>query len=328
MTEKRIAEIIAGFKNKKILVIGDAMLDHYVKGKVERLNPEAPVPVLHTHEEWFATGGAGNTAKNLSALGAKTFLIGVTGVDQYSEAFKKKSQDEGYEVSLVSDNKRPTTRKVRFLVNSQQLLRVDYEKNENIDESAEKEILLRAKNAMKGSDGVIISDYAKGVVTEKVAKKIIKEAVKMKIPVSCDVKVSRAPFVTNASFISPNLKEGYEFLGLNKFEQNFSAAEIARRLKKKLKTNVFLTLGREGIYVSAQDGTDEYVPQKNKVDVFDESGAGDTTMAVMMLAILCGANNIEAAELGNAGGAAVVQKIGSVAISPKELEIMAIQHHN
>lgn len=328
MNSKRINDIVGKFKTQKVLVFGDLMLDHYVKGKVERLNPEAPVPILHTHEEWFATGGAGNTAKNLASLGAKTCLIGIVGNDQYAEVLKMKSTEEGYETKLIVDESRPTTRKVRFLVNNQQLLRVDYETKENVSPNIEDEVIAEIKKKIKEHDGIIISDYAKGGITERIAKTIINEAKKNKKPILVDVKASRSSFVIGASLVSPNRKESYEFLGLNILDRQISEAEVARRLKKKMKADIIIRLGGDGMYVCASDGTDKFVKQKNKVEVYDESGAGDTSVSVMLLAKLCGAKNEEMAELGNAGGATVVQKIGSVAITVVELEKMALQNHN
>lgn len=324
MIGTRIKEIIDGFKKQRVLVVGDIMMDHYVRGKVERLNPEAPVPVLHAHEEWFSTGGAGNVAKNLAMLGGKALFVGVVGDDQYADILKNKSKAENYESVLVKDQSRSTTRKVRFLVASQQLLRVDHEKTEDISSAIENEVISKIKEAMKACDGVIISDYAKGTVTKKVAKFTIVEAKKRNIPVASDVKVSRVPFVVGSTLVSPNRKEGYEFLGLNHLESKISVAEVAKRLRKKMKANVFLTLGKDGICVSAKDGTEQLVPLKNEVNVFDESGAGDTSIAVMMLAMLSNATFLEMAELGNAGGSAVVRKIGSVGISTAELEKMAV----
>lgn len=326
MTLSRAKEIISKFSQKKILVVGDGMLDRYVFGKVERLNPEAPVLILHAQHEKAATGGAGNVAKNAAALSAQTTLISVVGGDQAAQQLEDAARAEGYEPRFVTDAKRPTIEKIRYLVGSQQMLRVDYEAKEDVKEKIEMELIVILKEAFAEADAIIISDYAKGTITKKVAAAVF-EAGKGKW-IAADVKPSRAAYVVGASMISPNRKEAHEFLGLNPLEHNGkTASELAELLHAKMKTEVYITLGDEGMYVYTDEATRGFVHQAHVVKVFDVSGAGDTAMAVITLARLAGATPLEAAAIGNAAGAVVVSKVGAVGLTQDELLNMIAHKH-
>lgn len=328
MNKEALASYIDKFSQFKVLVVGDVVLDHYVFGKVERLNPEAPVPILHAQHDKDMTGAAGNVAKNAAALGAKTTLIGVVGNDEAAKQIIDAAKVEGYELQAVVDHARPTIRKVRYLVGSQQMLRVDFEETHDIEAAIEQKLIDHIQAAVEGVDAVLISDYAKGVITKNVAEAIVVAAKKRGIPVGADIKPSRAKFVKGIDFVSPNLKEGHEFLGLNPLEHGVKKpADIARAIYEKMNTNVFLTLSANGIYVVAADGSNEHVPVEHTPEVADTSGAGDTAFTTIVLAQLAGASPIEAAQLGNAAGSVVVGKVGSVGLTPQELKNMVTHHH-
>lgn len=328
MSHKELAQYIGRFSDQRVLVVGDVMLDHYVFGKVERLNPEAPVPVLHAQKELDATGGAGNVAKNAAMVGSPTALITVVGEDATAQRLKEVATKEGYECIGVVDSKRPTIRKTRFLVNSQQLLRVDHEDTQDIDSGLEDALIEQVREHAEGVSAIIISDYAKGVVTQKVAAAILEIGKQKGIMIVADVKSSRAKFVVGASLISPNLKEGYEFLGVNPLEHGqLEPAEVAAQLHTKMKTDVYLTLGAGGVYVKT-DSVDTHIPQEHVAQVFDVSGAGDTFIVALTLSLLCGASPQEAAAIANAAGAIVVGKIGSVGLTQAELLAMLEHKHS
>lgn len=330
MTPERAKEIIAGFNGKKVLVVGDVVIDHYVYGKVERLNPEAPVPILEAKSEEEMTGGAGNTAKNLAMLGAQAVLVGVAGDDSGCEKLQALAEKEGYLAECIRDGSRPTIRKVRHIVGSQQLLRVDYEEVHNISPEIEEKVIAAITKQVEegGIEAILVSDYAKGTITAAVAKAIMELAKKHEIIVGADIKPSRAPFFVGATFISPNRKEAHEILGFNPHEQGGRPApELARALREKMQCDVYLTLSADGMYVLAGDGTEVHVPQEHVVEVFDPSGAGDTSAAAITLARLAGATPQETAEIGNAAGAVVVQKVGSVGLTTDELLSMMTHKH-
>lgn len=330
MNADSLHKIVDQFASKNILVIGDVVLDHYIQGKVERLNPEAPVPVLHARQEQEQTGGAGNVAKNAAMLGATTILIGVVGDDRSAERIKTAATKEGYTTKLITDKDRPTIIKTRFMVGSQQLLRVDYEETHNIDQAIEKEIMKTLKSLSETKlDGIVVSDYAKGTITPAVAEAVLAFAKERKIPVAADLKPSRAPFFKGVDVISPNLKEGHEFMGLNPLEQGGKQPEeLVPLLSKKMDSNVYLTLGAGGVYIHTKDGVSEHVPQEHVAEVFDVSGAGDTFIMTLLLSLIAGASPEQAAMIANAAGAVVVGKIGSVGLTADELKDMLSHHHS
>lgn len=323
MDNKRVKELINQFKEKKVLVVGDILLDHYVSGVVERLNPEAPVPILRVTEEREETGGAGNVAKNVAKLGAETSLIGVVGDDENAERIKKAAECEGYRAVLIKDSSRPTIRKVRHMVNGQQMLRVDFERDHDISEDIEKQVLdALMREIEQGVDAIIVSDYAKGVVTRALSETLLDVAGQRDIIVAGDIKPSRASYFVGATLVSPNVKEAHEYLGLNYLETKLSSEELAKMVYMKMCSNVYLTLGKDGMYIYCGGEKGKHVSQDHVVDVADESGAGDAAVSALLLGLLAGATEEEAAKLANAAGALVVSKIGAVGVTGDEIKGM------
>lgn len=325
MNNRRAKELIDQFKDKKVLVVGDVLLDHYVSGVVERLNPEAPVPILRVTEEREETGGAGNVAKNVAKLGAETSLIGVVGDDEAAERIQRAAEREGYRAVLIKDSSRPTIRKVRHMVGGQQMLRVDFERDHDISEDIEKQVLnALMREIEQGVDAIIVSDYAKGVVTRALAETLLDMAGQRDIIVAGDIKPSRAPYFVGATLVSPNVKEAHEYLGLNYLETKLSAEELAKMVYMKMCSNVYLTLGKDGMYIYCGGEKGIHVSQDHVVDVADESGAGDAAVSVLLLGLLAGATEEEAAKLANAAGALVVSKIGAVGVTADEIKEMLV----
>ncbi|MEX1997164.1 MAG: PfkB family carbohydrate kinase [Candidatus Andersenbacteria bacterium] len=332
MKPPRVQEIISRFTGQKILVIGDVVLDRYIFGKVERLNPEAPVPILHAKQERQATGAAGNTAKNAAMLGAQVTLLSVVGDDDTAEAIKQAARTEGYMARLIYDTTRPSIEKIRYYVGSQQMLRVDYEETHDITDAVEADVLKAIKELAVQVHGMVVSDYAKGVVTESVAAATRAVIEGHALQLMVDVKPSRINSFSGATYISPNRKEAHEYLGLNQHDHGGYAKEkLAEMLQEKFSTTVFLTLSEEGMYVRGTEGTGTHVPQAyvGSDEVIDPSGCGDTAAVTILLAKLAGATDVEAAELGNAAAAVVLNKIGSVGLTQAELlqKITIPTHH-
>ncbi len=326
----RAKEIVEQFPTKRILVVGDVFLDRYVYGKVERLNPEAPIPILHAKRQEDATGGAGNTAKNAAMLGARVTCVGVSGNDDASTAVSQAAQEEGYELVLIHDLRVPTIVKKRYIVGSQQLLRVDYEEIVDTDPAVEKSLIAAVGRHTSDVDAIIVSDYAKGAITSNVALAILDSMRTEKIPVMADVKPSRISYFTGATYVSPNRKEAHEFLGLNMHENGGKKAhELASMVSSSFDTTVFLTLSEEGIYVQQREGEGEYVSTTyvSEDEVVDTSGCGDTAAVAIMLSLLSGATPVEAAEIGIAAGATVARKAGAVGITSQELLHTIEEHH-
>lgn len=330
LSESRAIEIIRSFRDRRLLVIGDAMLDKYVFGKVERLNPEAPVPILQATREKHETGGAGNVAKNAAALGARTTLITAVGDDYGAALLEQAARSEGYTPILIRDRRRTTIEKRRYIVNSQQLLRVDreavVENTPEIDETICAEIAAHAARA----DAIIVSDYAKGTITEAVARATLAAAREHDIPVMADVKPNHVHLFTGVTYLSPNRKEAHEYLGLNQhINGGVRAAELASRLRERFDANIFLTLSADGIFVLTRDAPEGIrVPQLHRIEVADTSGCGDTAAVALVLALRSGADPVDAAHIANAAGAVVATRIGAVAITPDDLlEAIREIHH-
>lgn len=327
---ERAKEITESFTGKNILVVGDIFLDRWIHGVVERLNPEAPVPILHAKREQNATGGAGNSAKNAAMLGATVTCIGVVGNDESADLVDRAATDEGYSSVLVRSKRTATIVKKRYIVGSQQLLRVDYEDIIDVSGEIEDRLLQELDAHVLSADAIIVSDYAKGTVSETVAHALMKCMKDRNIPMMVDVKPSRVSYFTGATYMSPNKKEAHEYLGMNAHENGGKKAhELAANVSSSFDTTVFLTLGSEGMYVQARGGAGDHVPTiyVKEDEVVDTSGCGDTAAAAILLSMLAGATLSEAAELGNAAGATVAKKIGAVGITREELLHTIIENH-
>lgn len=329
MDSARIQQLVNGFADHKLLVVGDVMLDHYTHGTVERLNPEAPVALLQVDREEARSGGAGNAAKSAAALEVPTILVSVVGEDSLGTKIEEVAASEQYMTRFLHTRGRQSIQKNRYLAGNQQLLRVDYEKVQPVSRAEEDELLkMVAEELDEGVTGVIISDYAKGVVTPRVAKKIIQLCKERKLPVAADVKPERAKDIVGATLISPNVREAHSFLKMETVSHDIPAiGSLASALHKKLSTDVFITLGAQGMYVATGSGVHTHVPQEHVVDVFDVSGAGDTAIVLLLLSRLAGADATEAARVANAGGAVVVGKVGSVGLRKQELIDMLVHRH-
>lgn len=333
ITCERATELINAFQGKMILVIGDVMLDHYVQGKVKRMNPEADVPLLDVKKTESRSGGAGNVAKNVVTLGARAVTVGVVGDDQTAEELKAVAEQEGHDPRFVIDATRPTTRKTRFLMDEQPLLRVDHEVCGDIAHDVEDEIIAVVRQLiLDGVDGIIISDYAKGVITERVGTAIVKLAAGQNIPVAGDAKPSRLNYVKGATLVSPNLKEARKFARqyggqASQGKHDLDVEKLAQWISNKLETTACITLSADGMYIWEKSRKGTYVPQEHKKEAFDVSGAGDTAITTLLLARLAGANFAEAAYLANAAGAVAVSYVGSVGVKIDELRGMVCHEY-
>jgi rfaE bifunctional protein kinase chain/domain len=326
----RAQEITSQFSGKKLLVIGDVFLDRYIFGVVERLNPEAPVPILHAKQEENATGGAGNTAKNVAMLGATVVCIGVMGNDDIATSLEETAKKEHYTPLFIRDARTATILKKRYIVGSQQLLRVDHEEILDRDAVVEQQVVDAIMAHIDGVDGIVVSDYAKGAVTQKVAEAILAVMREKNIPVMADVKPSRVTYFTGATYMSPNKKEAHEYLGINMHDNGGKKAhELAEMISVSFDTNAFITLSGEGMYVKEKEQEGVYVPSQyiSHNEVVDTSGCGDTAAVTILLAKLSGATSAESAELGNAAGATVAKKTGAVGITQEELLHTISDHH-
>ena len=299
-----------------IIVLGEVMLDKYTYGKVERINPEAPVPILNVVEERYTLGGAGNVANNVASLKHDVFLISIINNDEFGKCIEDLCNKNNIKYCFISDG-RPTIVKHRFVAMgyNQQLLRVDYEKIRPIDDSLAEKILEVIKKLNGEADILIISDYAKGVITKKLMDNI-KKTFKGKILV--DPKPKNIEFYKGVYLIKPNLKEASQIAG-REIENNDKDVEKAGlELVDRYNSNFVITRSEKGATLITLNGDIYHIPTKVK-EVHDVSGAGDTFIATLAYALDKGYDLVEAVKLANKASSIVVGKVGTATVSLDEL---------
>jgi D-beta-D-heptose 7-phosphate kinase/D-beta-D-heptose 1-phosphate adenosyltransferase len=315
---KRAVEFIEKFwDGRRILVVGDVMLDKYVWGAVERISPEAPVPVLRGTQVTHCPGGAANVAMNVTGLGAKAIVVGLVGADEDADLLKCDLQAAGVETSFVSAADRPTTSKLRILSRNQQMLRLDFEKRGDPDDAVCQEVIRQSRDAISSCAAVILSDYAKGALTEPVCAAIINDARTLGIPVLVDPKSQTFHKYRNATTVCPNLQEMALATGeaADAIESLLLAGESC--LQECGLEFLTVTLGEKGIAV-VRKGSRIHAPVVAR-QVLDVSGAGDTVIATLALCLASGLEIGDAIKLANAAAGIVVGKAGTVAINRNEL---------
>ncbi len=307
------------FIDQSLLCVGDVMLDRYVYGSVDRISPEAPIPVLHTQRETATLGGAGNVVRNIAALGGKVEIVGVIGNDDTGKDLHKAFAElPGIGIHLLTDTTRPTTQKTRYVAHGQQLLRADYETAKPVDAAMEQKIIDTAAGLIKNVGVVILSDYAKGVLTPRVTTEIIRLAREAKKPIIIDPKGRDLARYKGATYLTPNRKELSEMVG--KHIGSVPDAEAAARpmLESQNISNILVKLGADGVCLVGKDQPALHLHTKAR-EVFDVSGAGDTVAATLALALASGFTAEESAELANIAGSIVVGKVGTASVSRSEL---------
>lgn len=310
---KNLASFVDKFKGKRIAVVGDLMLDHFIFGDIDRISPEAPVPVLLAKNDTMVPGGAGNVATNLAALGAKPVIFAVVGADETAPKLLAELKKRGVSTEgIVSDASRPTTQKTRIVARNQQLVRIDREKTDYIDKNTEKKLLAVFAKFVRGIDGVAISDYTKGVITENLAEEIIALANKYKKPVIVDTKPKHAGLFRNFTLIKTNHKEAVGISGVDDIKI------AGKKIQKMMNCDVLITRGAEGMALFV-GGASEHFPTQAR-EVYDVVGAGDTVVAALLPALASGATLREATIIANYAAGIVVGKAGTATVGPEELK--------
>jgi len=307
------------FPTKRVLVLGDAILDEYLTGECLRLSPEAPVPVLRVSSSRTVLGGAANTAANVATLGAQVSLVTLTGADAAGAQLAALCRSAGIDLDTVQDS-RPTLRKTRVVGQHQQLVRLDYEESGPVDDTVEREMLTILRRRLVEADIVVISDYAKGVITGQIARCVIAAAHAAGKEVVVDPRPQHREFYRGCDYLTPNWKESQALLG--SIEGPADAASIeqtGRNLARELGANILLTLGSHGMAFFGRHHQESFSLPTMAREVFDVSGAGDTVVAAFALARACGASHLEAVELANRAAGIVVGKFGTATVSVDEL---------
>lgn len=316
MKKERLEEILNSFKNLKIGVVGDMMLDDYLIGNVDRISPEAPVPVVSIKSERFSLGGAANVINNLWSLGANILSFGVVGRDFDGQRLLEELEKKGIDVSgIISTIDRPTIVKRRVISGNHQLLRLDWENSSHIRANTEDLLLEKIENSIKDLDAVILSDYNKGLLTPKVTKRIIELCRENEIIVIVDPKPGNVENYFGATSMTPNRKEAIECLGIKSSD---NMEKIGRELKNKLGLeNLLLTRSEEGM--SLFEGEEIINIPTYAKEVFDVTGAGDTVISVFTLASAAGISLNEAAKIANTAAGVVVGKMGTSTVTEEEI---------
>ena len=320
MSNTKLANIIKKFRNKKIIVIGDIMLDHFIRGNVSRISPEAPVPVVLVKEEHFLAGGAGNVAVNITGLEAKSILVSVIGEDIFGSTLKKFLSDTKVNTEhVVQDKTRPTTKKTRIIAEHQQVVRFDRESKTRIDQVLSKKCMAHFKKVAKEADGVILSDYGKGMLSNESIKEIIRICNKHKLPVCVDPKTENFRKYKNITCITPNNKEAWEGMSMIPKEGEEEINELGEKILKTLKAkSILITRGPAGMSLFEKGKKPARIKATAK-EVFDVTGAGDSVISVLTLALASGASIKDAAKISNFAGGIVVGKLGTATVSQEEL---------
>jgi len=318
-----IAELLAVFPSQRILVVGDLMLDHYIMGDVHRISPEAPVPVVQAVEQKFVAGGAANVAHNLAAVGVRAAVFGVLGTDEAGQRLASILELNGVSATrCIRRSLAPTIVKTRVIARHQQLCRIDHEGARTLyDPLGTEEGLQALADALSEADAVIVSDYAKGVVTPRLLELLRAWAERSGRLLAIDPKPTRQLDLRGAGLLTPNRGEALSLAGLAEpaLGEVYPLAEICARIHAAYAPAVLvITLGAEGMAISRGGVVEEVLPTQAR-EVFDVSGAGDTVIAFLTAALACGASPVEAARLANLAAGVVVSKTGTATVSPAEL---------
>jgi D-beta-D-heptose 7-phosphate kinase/D-beta-D-heptose 1-phosphate adenosyltransferase len=315
--------VIERMEGLRVLVVGDLMLDEYRVGDVDRISPEAPVPIVRVREERYELGGAGNVARNLVSLGATAALVGILGPDREGSILRERALASGIPVEgLIESRDRRTTHKLRIVAHAQQMLRLDREDDAPLTPGERARVEQAILERLEACDAVILADYDKGVFAEGalaygLGRTLIAAARARGIPVSADPKRELQRF-RGATLVKPNLAEACAAVG-GRGDDFESRSRLLEKLRAELSgAEVVVTRGGEGISALGGDGPAFDVPAR-RLAVYDVQGAGDTSMAALVLCRTAGASLREACVVANAAAAVAVSKVGTAAVTRGEL---------
>jgi D-beta-D-heptose 7-phosphate kinase/D-beta-D-heptose 1-phosphate adenosyltransferase len=302
----------------RVLVVGDLMLDEYIWGRAGRISPEAPVPVVVVKSDDLRLGGAGNVAVNLLAMGCQVKVASVVGDDEDGRSLGHVMGRMALSFdNVVLDDKRQTTRKTRILASNQQMLRIDRESRAELSTDIENELICKVESCAVDVDAILISDYLKGVLTDRMLETIIDLAKKRSIPVIVDPKGSNFSKYRNATLLTPNIKEAELATGLEIRDMDSLLAAGQKLLIENQLESLIITRSEEGMSIFTENGV-THIPTNAK-EVFDVTGAGDTVLALLGIGLAAGLNVVDAAWLANIAAGVVVGKVGTSTVNPAEL---------
>jgi rfaE bifunctional protein kinase chain/domain len=314
---ERIRRIAAGFTGAHVLVIGDAMLDAFIVGRVTRISPEAPVPIVAFDHEMRRIGGAANVAHNVAALGGQATLIAVTGQDEAAATLTEACREAGITPVLIGDSARRTTTKVRVVTDrNQQVARIDYETDNEVTGDIEQRVIAEIHRHAPRANAIVVSDYLKGCVTNAVSAAAVSAAGR-EIPVLVDPKIPHIEYYAGTTVVTPNHHEA-EIATHRRVRSHDEARDAARVFRDRARCrSVLMTRGDQGMWLLGDD-SEGYLPAAAR-EVADVTGAGDTVIATLALSMAAGATLAEAARIANEAAGIVVGKFGPATLSVTEL---------
>jgi len=319
-SREQIQRLTRAFCDRKIVVLGDVMLDEFVWGDVSRISPEAPVPVVEIRRESVHLGGAANVLANLVALGAQACVVGVVGKDTAGERLRASLRNASplqSDERIVIDESRPSTVKTRIIAHSQLVVRADRELRSSVNGRTEERIISILKEALKDADAFVVSDYDKGVVTPRILTEVLPLAYN-RIPVLIDPKIRNLASYRPATLVTPNHHEALRMTGLEE-DSDSGLHRAAQLLREKLNCDaVLITRGPGGMMLLEGNGEPVFVETAAR-EVYDVTGAGDTVIATLAAAMAAGASMLQAANLANHAAGIVVGKVGTATASSEEL---------
>jgi rfaE bifunctional protein kinase chain/domain len=319
LTTSRMRILLRSLAEQRILVLGDVMLDEFIWGKVARISPEAPVPVVEVTHQTFHVGGAANVAANARSLLGRPVLVGVIGRDGAGERVQRALDESGVETALVlATSGRPTTVKTRIVAHNQQVVRADREQSDDLPAALEQVVLDRVRSAIGGCRCLVVSDYQKGVVTRRIMRSVIALAKRKGIPILVDPKVPHFAYYKGVGLVTPNEFEAERATGI-KIRGSDGLEGAGQKVLKVLGCGAALvTRGENGMSLFERGRPPVHIPTSAR-QVFDVTGAGDTVIATLGLALAAGASLLDAARLANHAAGIVVGKIGTATTSPEEM---------
>ncbi len=315
----RLKQVISKFDKSKVLVVGDLILDEFIWGNVSRISPEAPVPVVWVESENFMPGGASNVANNIRSLGGEVYLVGAVGDDARGEVLQGLLRKNGVHCDgIFVDKTRPTTQKTRVIAHHQQVVRIDREQLKPIPDSVLKQITGYIHEQIDEVDAVIIEDYGKGVIVPGLVQSIVKDAKKRSKIITVDPKETHFSYYRGVTTLTPNHHEAAACVGF-KIKDEATLEKAGREMMRRLRSeSVIITLGENGMAIFESGKKMVKIPTVAQ-EVFDVSGAGDTVISALTLALAGGASTIDAAHISNCAAGIVVGKVGVAVTTQTEL---------
>ncbi len=315
---KKQKDLIASFQSRRLAVIGDSMVDRFLWGKVDRISPEAPVPVVKLEKETRKLGGAANVAANIRALGADVVLFGLNGKDEAGTWMNELLTEHGIDAGgLVETEDRPTTIKTRIIAHNQQVVRTDREDDGPVPE-AYVDLLLKRLESLGPFDGYVLSDYGKGVLTDHALRRCITTAQAAGSPIVVDPKKGDYSQYSGVTSLTPNQKEAEQACALSIHDEDSLTKAGNVLLKRTAADAVLITRGEHGMALFGKDGKQHHLPTEAS-HVYDVTGAGDTVIAVYTTALAAGSDFVLAAGLANHAAGVAVRELGTVAVTAEQL---------